>query len=114
MPSTQIRGVCATRSFVAGGSIRLGRTAHLSRRLDQRHSRRVNRGGSWNNKPANVRSAKRNRNEPSKRNNNLGFRVASTLRCQSCSVQGPSGCASKRPTPVMVSAGAGGCLDLTW
>jgi formylglycine-generating enzyme required for sulfatase activity len=41
-------------------------------------SRRVNRGGSWNNKPANVRSAKRNRNEATNRNNKPGFRVAST------------------------------------
>ncbi|MBX9629525.1 MAG: hypothetical protein K2X67_03300 [Burkholderiales bacterium] len=38
----------------------------------------MNRGGSWNNKPANARSAKRNRNQPTKRNNNLGFRIAST------------------------------------
>ena len=37
---------------------------------------RVIRGGSWNNKAQNVRSAYRNRNEPSNRNNNLGFRCA--------------------------------------
>lgn len=41
-------------------------------------SQRVKRGGSWNNTAANVRSANRNRNEPTKRNNNLGFRLAST------------------------------------
>jgi retron-type reverse transcriptase len=40
---------------------------------------RVIRGGGWNNKPQNVRSANRNRNTPENRNNNLGFRVASTL-----------------------------------
>ncbi|MBT4837314.1 MAG: hypothetical protein HON94_08210 [Methylococcales bacterium] len=34
------------------------------------------RGGSWNNKPTNVRSANRNRNETLKRNNNIGFRLA--------------------------------------
>lgn len=39
-------------------------------------SNRVNRGGSWNNEAANCRSANRNRNDPSNRNNNLGFRLA--------------------------------------
>ncbi|MCP4419312.1 MAG: SUMF1/EgtB/PvdO family nonheme iron enzyme [Chloroflexi bacterium] len=34
------------------------------------------RGGSWNNKPARVRSANRNRNNTWKRNNNQGFRLA--------------------------------------
>lgn len=38
--------------------------------------RRVIRGGSWNNNGRNARSANRNRNEPGKRNNNLGFRLA--------------------------------------
>jgi len=42
----------------------------------------VIRGGSWNNKPRNVRSANRNRNTPDNRNNNLGFRLASPpARC---------------------------------
>lgn len=36
----------------------------------------VLRGGSWNNKPDNLRSANRNRNERAKRNNNNGFRLA--------------------------------------
>ena len=36
----------------------------------------MNRGGSWNNEAANCRSANRNTNEPSNRNNNNGFRVA--------------------------------------
>ena len=40
--------------------------------------RRVSRGGSWNNKPQNLRSANRNRNTTGNRNNNVGFRVAST------------------------------------
>jgi hypothetical protein len=31
------------------------------------------RGGSWNNKPNNLRSANRNRNNTGKRNNNNGF-----------------------------------------
>jgi RNA-directed DNA polymerase len=38
---------------------------------------RVLRGGSWNNKPQNARSAKRNRNTTTNRNNNNGFRLAS-------------------------------------
>ena len=38
--------------------------------------RRVLRGGSWNNKPENLRSANRNRNNPDNRNNNIGFRLA--------------------------------------
>ncbi|MGO9461860.1 MAG: SUMF1/EgtB/PvdO family nonheme iron enzyme [Rhodomicrobium sp.] len=37
------------------------------------------RGGSWNNNPRNLRAARRNRNNTENRNNNLGFRVASTL-----------------------------------
>lgn len=40
---------------------------------------RVLRGGSWNNNPRNLRSANRNRNNPTNRNNNNGFRLASTL-----------------------------------
>ncbi len=39
---------------------------------------RVLRGGSWNNKPKNLRSANRNRNTTTKRNNNNGFRL---LKC---------------------------------
>ena len=37
---------------------------------------RVIRGGSWNNDAQNVRAAYRNHNEPSNRNNDLGFRCA--------------------------------------
>ncbi len=36
----------------------------------------VIRGGSWNNEPDNVRSANRNRNTPTNRNDNIGFRCA--------------------------------------
>lgn len=41
-------------------------------------SNRVNRGGSWNNSAQNARVANRNRNDPTNRNNNLGFRLSST------------------------------------
>ena len=40
---------------------------------------RVKRGGSWINNASNCRSANRNNDAPSNRNNNLGFRVASTM-----------------------------------
>lgn len=36
---------------------------------------RVIRGGSWNNNPANVRAANRNRNSADNRNTNMGFRL---------------------------------------
>ena len=39
----------------------------------------VLRGGSWNNNENNVRAANRNRNEPTNRNNNIGFRCARPL-----------------------------------
>ena len=42
-------------------------------------SRRVVRGGSWNNDPRDLRSAVRNWNTAGSRSNNLGFRVARTL-----------------------------------
>lgn len=40
----------------------------------------MNRGGSWNNKPRNLRSANRNRNTPDNRNNNQGFRLAQSTQ----------------------------------
>ncbi|MBT6276017.1 MAG: SUMF1/EgtB/PvdO family nonheme iron enzyme [Chromatiales bacterium] len=42
--------------------------------------RRALRGGGWNNKPRNVRSANRNNNTPDNRNNNSGFRLAQSAR----------------------------------
>jgi hypothetical protein len=36
------------------------------------------RGGSWNNDAQNCRSANRNNNSPDNRNNNVGFRLASS------------------------------------
>jgi hypothetical protein len=60
----------------------------------------VIRGGSWNNKPRNLRSANRNRNNPDNRNNNLGFRLAQSARvalCQARSrpVHGQAGCGAR-------------------
>ncbi len=40
---------------------------------------RVIRGGAWNNDARNVRAANRNANDPSNRNNFLGFRLARAL-----------------------------------
>jgi len=51
-------------------------------------SNRVIRGGSWNNDAQNLRSANRNNNDPSNRNNNVGFRLVSTKVCQMALVQG--------------------------
>ena len=45
-------------------------------------SKRVNRGGSWNNNARNCRASNRNNNSPGNRNNNLGFRLLSTRRRQ--------------------------------
>lgn len=41
--------------------------------------KRVLRGGSWNNSPSLVRSAKRGRDKPSSRFSNIGFRLARSL-----------------------------------
>lgn len=54
-------------------------------------ARPVVRGGGWNNKPGNARSAKRNRNTPGKRNDTLGFRLASTPQSQSRPLHGAAG-----------------------
>lgn len=44
----------------------------------KRGSNRVIRGGSWNNDAQNCRSANRNNNAPGNRNNDVGFRLASS------------------------------------
>jgi len=44
--------------------------------------KRVLRGGSWTNNPTRLRSANRNINTPDNRNNNNGFRLASTARAR--------------------------------
>jgi hypothetical protein len=53
-------------------------------------SNRVNRGGGWNNNAVNCRSAKRNNDAPGNRNENVGFRLASTRHCQRRCVYGCS------------------------
>jgi len=60
----------------------------------------VIRGGSWNNKPRNLRSANRNRRTADNRNNNVGFRLAQSARAalgraRSRTVQGRFGCGAR-------------------
>ena len=43
---------------------------------------RVLRGGSWNNNAHNCRAANRNHNDPDNRNDNIGFRLASTAKAR--------------------------------
>ena len=72
------------------------------------------RGGSWNNKPRNLRSANRNRNTADNRNNNLGFRLAQSThaaigRARSRAVHGRAGCGacvSMSPFPGLARMGA--------
>ncbi|WP_292957408.1 SUMF1/EgtB/PvdO family nonheme iron enzyme [Nitrosomonas sp.] len=52
----------------------------------RRGDRRVLRGGSWINNGRNCRSAYRNHNDPSNRNNNTGFRLARAQRAVGMSV----------------------------
>ena len=60
---------------------------------------RVIRGGSWNNDAQNVRAAYRNHNEPSNRNNNLGFRCAElTTEPDGSLLNRPASCPSSRAT----------------
>ena len=94
MPIMPIHGGCAMRSFGAGGLIRFGSLIVPPER--------VLRGGSWNNKPRNLRSANRNRNTTENRNNNNGFRVIRTLVGQNRRHQGVAGSATGRPGTVMM------------
>jgi Sulfatase-modifying factor enzyme 1 len=64
-------------------------------------SSRVLRGGSWNNNPQNLRSANRNRNNPTNRNNNRGFRLASTLTGRMAAFTGADSDHELRPGPAM-------------
>jgi hypothetical protein len=80
----------------------------------------VIRGGSWNTKPRNVRSANRNRNEPDNRNNNLGFRLAQYTRAAWCrarsrSVHGRIGRGARvSMNPFPGPAGTGTPNSLAW
>ncbi|MGF1548758.1 MAG: SUMF1/EgtB/PvdO family nonheme iron enzyme [Thiotrichales bacterium] len=99
---TPTRGACATTSSAVAGSIRSSPGPDGAPRR-----RRVVRGGAWNNKPDNARSANRNRNEPDNRNNNFGFRLASTLVRRNRGGQGRLGRAPERPGPRSVDCSVG-------
>jgi hypothetical protein len=76
-------------------------------------SNRVLRGGSWNNNPQNLRSANRNRNNPDNRNNNIGFRVASTLTARVFAFTDAGREQRVRPEPAMMSGRRSGCGAVT-
>jgi hypothetical protein len=72
-----------TELFFIGWSGKTGRNGDLlavgaRKRLLWGKNRKVLRGGSWNNNANNVRTSNRNRNNPTNRNNNVGFRCANT------------------------------------
>ncbi|MFN0298739.1 MAG: SUMF1/EgtB/PvdO family nonheme iron enzyme [Burkholderiales bacterium] len=96
-------GVCAKPSSKGAGSIR--RTSYWRSLTGPKRrdcGERVVRGGSWNNNPRNARAANRNRNDTTNRNNNVGFRLASTLERRSRHDQGRGGRAIECPGPVMM------------
>ena len=53
-------------------------------------TKRVLRGGSWNNNARNVRAATRNANDPSNRNNNVGFRLSRAQRWRRTATADPT------------------------
>lgn len=67
MVQGRIRGNSDLETIAGVGDARIERS---------RGSNRVNRGGGWNNDAANCRTANRDNNQPTNRNNNLGFRLA--------------------------------------
>jgi len=79
-------------------------------------SNRVLRGGSWINNGRNVRSAYRNMNEPGKRNDNIGFRLAlahmdvDTLFDQIIILTISRYCNGKKPMPFGMLVGQAGAL----
>ncbi|MBW2431203.1 MAG: SUMF1/EgtB/PvdO family nonheme iron enzyme [Deltaproteobacteria bacterium] len=69
---------------------------------------RVIRGGSWNNDAHNCRSAIRNNNSPDNRNNNVGFRLASSRQRPDAvrpRIHRQRQCPDHRPGPVPADAG---------
>ena len=87
----------------------------------------MNRGGSWNNDDAsNYRGANRNRNDPGNRNDNMGFRLASTVRnkVMNCPIRRlprpaqagpkPTGApAASKPAARQAHRGRGACFSVS-
>jgi len=59
----------------------------------------VVRGGSWNNNAINARVANRNNNNPSNRNNNIGFRLALSSGDSAGERNRTGACARVKPEP---------------
>lgn len=70
-------------------------------------SNRVIRGGAWNSNARNVRAANRNANDPSIRNDNLGFRLARARGRAGWLAPDPTCTASGLPKAGEQQAGAG-------
>ncbi|MEL6896849.1 MAG: SUMF1/EgtB/PvdO family nonheme iron enzyme [Planctomycetota bacterium] len=66
-----------TRSDLAGGP--LANDNPFRAIVGKKSSNRVIRGGSWINNARNARSAYRNWNDPSNRNDNVGFRCLNSV-----------------------------------
>ncbi len=63
-------------------------------------SNRVIRGGSWNNTARNCTATNRNRNHPANRNNDVGFRLASSSLRRDHIVHGWYECAKVMTRPL--------------
>ncbi len=93
-----VRSMDGPRRFLGYGEPLIKPFLYLGRW--SRGSNRVNRGGSWRNDDAsNFRGANRNRNDPANRNDNQGFRLASTV------FNGKGTNLSNSSTPVSRNAG---------
>jgi hypothetical protein len=88
--------------------VRLGHTQPATHPWLAPCSLRVLRGGSWNNNPNRLRSATRNRNTSTNRNNNIGFRLASTLTGRMATLTGAVSDHELRPGPAMMIKRASG------
>lgn len=71
----QMRMTSLTACTLRIDSVAWRRQFFFGDRREASGANRVQRGGSWNNDPANCRSANRNNNTPSTANNNIGFRL---------------------------------------
>ncbi|MCP3915368.1 MAG: SUMF1/EgtB/PvdO family nonheme iron enzyme [bacterium] len=71
---------------------------------DPEGSKRVLRGGSWNNNARNVRAAQRNRTHPDNQNDNIGFRLA----------RARTGTGRSRPDPIRLPSAAPAAANRPW
>ena len=90
----------------------VGPRIHCAPAPERPPSLRVLRGGSWNNNPQNLRAARRNRNNTKNRNNNVGFRVASTTAARAARITVLAGVHGSSRAVLMIMAGASGLRPL--